>query len=236
MKTVLRVKDLTAGYRGRPAIHNVDLHVDAGEIVVLLGANGAGKTTSLRAISGMIRSTGTVTFLDRELGSTSADKRARLGLGHVPEGRGTLTQMTVEENLWAASSRLSRTKRRESFELWYDTFPRLRERKGQVAGSLSGGEQQLLAVSRALISEPSLLLLDEPSLGLAPLMIKEVFEKLLQINQEHKTAMLIVEQNAAAALSISHRAYVLESGRVVREGNAAALQSDDSVRRAYLGA
>ncbi|GAA1750479.1 ABC transporter ATP-binding protein [Aeromicrobium alkaliterrae] len=233
--TLLELSGLSAGYGGPDVVHDIDLSVSEGEIVTLLGANGAGKTTVLRAISGAVRSTGTVSWAGSPLRGRP-DERARSGLGHVPQGRGTLTQLTVAENLWVGGARLGPRRRREAVDSWFETFPRLRERAEQTAGNLSGGEQQMLALARALISEPRLVLLDEPSLGLAPLITQEVFERLREINARLGTALLVVEQNAAASLALADRAYVLGSGHIIRHGAADELIDDDELRRAYLGA
>lgn len=232
---LLEVTGLSAGYGGPDVVHDIDLVVAEGEIVTLLGANGAGKTTVLRAISGAVRTSGAVTWTGQPLRGRP-DQRARAGLGHVPQGRGTLAQLTVAENLWVGGARLRSRQRREAVATWFEVFPRLEERADQVAGSLSGGEQQMLAIARSLISEPRLVLLDEPSLGLAPLITQEVFERLREINGRLGTAFLVVEQNAAASLALADRGYVLESGRIIRHGASADLADDDDLRRAYLGA
>lgn len=235
MSTLLDVRNASAGYGERPVVHDLSFHVGAGEVVALLGANGAGKTTTLRLISGMLRTDGVVTFAGTPLGRLKPHRRAKLGLAHVPQGRGTLDHLTVHENLWAGGAGMSRRDRREAFDRWYDVFPRLADRRNQAAGSLSGGEQQLLAVARALMPGPKLVILDEPSLGLAPLMVAEVFEQLAAVNRDVGAALLVVEQNAVASLAVASRAYLMETGRIVREGTAADLAADDEVRRAYLG-
>lgn len=235
MSAVLTVRDLHAGYgRGNDVVHGVDVTVGQGEIVVALGANGAGKTTTLRAISGMIRHRGEIELHGRRL-TGRPDQRARAGLAHVPQGRGTLSFLTVEENLRAAMVGVPRSKRKSAVDHWLDVFPRLRQRLHQNAGNLSGGEQQMLALARALICEPDVVLLDEPSLGLAPLLVKEVFEQLRRINAEFGTAFLVVEQNAAVSLSVADHGFILDGGRVVRAGAADFLVDDDELRRAYLG-
>lgn len=233
---LLEVKDLRAGYGSIRVIHGISFHVDPGEVVVILGANGAGKTTTMKALSGMIGSTGDVTFDGNAFTKrVSTDKRASLGIAHVPEGRGTLTDLSVYDNLRVGGYTRPRAELLESIDHWFTVFPRLKERRDQVAGSLSGGEQQMLAVARALMAKPKLILLDEPSMGLAPLITAELFQELRKINQETGTAMLVVEQNAKRALSIADRAYVMSVGQLVIEGNAAELAEDDGVRAAYLG-
>ena len=202
----------------------------------MLGANGAGKTTTLRAISGTIRREGELELHGRPLRARAPEDVARLGVAHVPDGRGTFTDLTVEENLkLGAYIRRDRRKVKADFERVFGYFPRLGERIKQQAGTLSGGEQQMLAISRALLSAPSLLLLDEPSFGLAPLVVAEIFRILRAINESEGVSILIVEQNANLALDLASRAYLLETGRVVVGGAAAAIRADDSVRRAYLG-
>ena len=232
---LLDLARVTDGYGHRRVLHEVDLSVGEGEIVAILGANGAGKTTTLRAISGVIQRVGQITFLGRSLLGSSASDTARLGIAHVPEGRGTMGQLTVAENL-----QLGAYVRRDrgvaaDMERVFSYFPVLRERKKQYAGTLSGGEQQMLAIGRAIMARPKLVLLDEPSLGLAPLVTRSIFELIGTINRDLRTAVLLVEQNAVAALDISHRAYVLEAGRVAVSGPSAELKAHDGVRRSYLG-
>jgi branched-chain amino acid transport system ATP-binding protein len=232
---LLEVSGLCAGYGQVQVLRDVDFTVDDGEMVVLLGANGAGKTTSLRALCQMIDTWGSVRFDGEELVGKSTERVVRRGIGHVPQGRGTFPELTVEENLEAgAYTRKDRTGVRGDIDRWFSMFPRLQDRRMQQAGSLSGGEQQMLAVARALMSRPRLLLLDEPSLGLAPLVIQGLFRQFAELNKEGVT-MFVVEQNANLALSVAHRAYVLEAGQIVLSGTADELQTDDSVRRAYLG-
>ena len=236
MTTMLQVAGLDAGYGPIQVLREVDLHVDEGEIVVLLGANGAGKTTTIRAICQMIDSKGSVNMCGAELVGMRPEKMAGLGIAHVPQGRGTFPELTVEENLnVGAYIRKDRAEIRGDIDRSYALFPRLGERRAQLAGSLSGGEQQMLAVARALMSRPRLLLLDEPSLGLAPLVIQGLFNRFNELNQEDGVTMFIVEQNANLALDIANRAYVLEAGRIVLSGSAAELRANDAVRRAYLG-
>ncbi len=232
---LLEVSGLCAGYGQVQVLRDVDFTVDDGEMVVLLGANGAGKTTTLRALCQMIDTWGSVRFDGEELVGKRTERVVRRGIGHVPQGRGTFPELTVEENLEAgAYTRKDRAGVRDDIDRWFSMFPRLQERRTQQAGSLSGGEQQMLAVARALMSRPRLLLLDEPSLGLAPLVIQGLFRQFAELNKEGVT-MFVVEQNANLALAVAHRAYVLEAGQIVLSGVADELKSDDSVRRAYLG-
>jgi branched-chain amino acid transport system ATP-binding protein len=233
---VLEITDLDAGYGRIPVLHGISLSVEEGSVAVLLGANGAGKTTTLRAISGMVKFTGSIKLDGRELRGNSPDQIARLGVAHGVEGRGTFTDLTVEENLKVgAFRRKDKDGILADVEQIYTLFPRLRERFRQKAGSLSGGEQQMLAVGRALMLRPRVMLLDEPSLGLAPVIIDSLFGALSRINKELGTAMLIVEQNANLALNIADHAYVLETGSIVVSGPAAEVAAQDSVRAAYLG-
>jgi branched-chain amino acid transport system ATP-binding protein len=232
---LLEATGLCAGYGQVQVLRDVDFTVDEGEMVVLLGANGAGKTTALRAVCQMIDTWGSVRFAGEELVGKRTERVVRRGIGHVPQGRGTFPELSVEENLEAgAYTRKDRTAVRTDIDRWFSMFPRLLERRTQQAGSLSGGEQQMLAVARALMSRPRLLLLDEPSLGLAPLVIQGLFRQFAELNREGVT-MFVVEQNASLALGVAHRAYVLEAGQIVLSGAADELKSDDSVRRAYLG-
>ena len=234
--TLLELRNVCGGYGPVTVLHDLDLSVAEGEVAVILGANGAGKTTTLRAICGMLdRVEGEVFFDDREITRTSTQAIARAGIAQVPQGRGTFTDLTVDENL-----RLGAISRRDGgiesdLDRWYELFPRLAERRTQAAGSMSGGEQQMLAIARALMSRPRLLLLDEPSLGLAPLVTREVFERLGEINRSEGLTMLIVEQNATLALAIATRGYVLETGSIVASGDSASLSADEGVRKAYLG-
>ncbi len=236
MTTMLQVTALDAGYGPIQVLRGVDLHVDEAEVVVLLGANGAGKTTTIRAICQMVDSKGSVNMCGAELVGMRPEKMAGLGIAHVPQGRGTFPELTVEENLHVgAYVRKDRAQIRSDIDRSYALFPRLGERRMQLAGSLSGGEQQMLAVARALMSRPRLLLLDEPSLGLAPLVIQGLFARFNELNEEEGVTLFIVEQNANLALDIADRAYVLEAGRIVLSGSAAELRANDGVRRAYLG-
>jgi branched-chain amino acid transport system ATP-binding protein len=217
-------------------LHGLDFTVDEGGITTILGANGAGKTTTLRAVCGMVRTAGEIRFAGRSIAGRATEDLVRLGIGHVPEGRGTFVNLTVEENLrLGAYGRASRNGAAEDLAAVYDYFPLLAARKRQAAGTLSGGEQQMLAVARALMLRPKLLLLDEPSLGLAPLVVREIFRIVRTINRERGVSVLLVEQNASIALNLADHAYLIETGRVVRSGPAAELRQDEAVRRAYLG-
>jgi branched-chain amino acid transport system ATP-binding protein len=236
--SLLDVADLRAAYGPVAVLHGLDFSVDEGEVVVLLGANGAGKTTTLRALSrmSMLTVTGSIRFRGTSLVGRSATAVVRLGITHVPQGRGTFPDLTVEENLLAgASVRRDHAGIRSDVVRWLETFPRLGARRAQPAGTLSGGEQQMLAVARACMSHPALLLLDEPSLGLAPAITQNLFAQLAGLNRDHGMTLLLVEQNANLALSIAHRGYVLETGAIVLSGPAETLRDDDGVRRAYLG-
>ena len=232
---LLELSRLDAGYGHRRVLHEVDLSVEEGEIVAILGANGAGKTTTLRAICGAIQRVGQLTFLGRSLLRCGASDAARLGIAHVPEGRGTMGQLTVAENLQMGAYVRQDRGIAADMERVFGYFPILKERRKQYAATLSGGEQQMLAIGRALMARPKLVLLDEPSLGLAPMIAQRIFELIATINRDSGAAVLLVEQNAVAALQISHRAYVLESGRVAVSGSSAELKEHDGVRRSYLG-
>lgn len=231
---MLTVESLKAGYGPIEVLHGLDFTVNDGEIVVILGANGAGKTTTIRAVSGTIERRGTVRFEGVDIASASPDAIVRAGIAQVPQGRGTFTDLSVEDNLMVGAYVRSGSVK-DDLDRWYSTFPILAERRDQKAGSLSGGEQQMLAIARALMSRPRLLLCDEPSLGLAPLITQELFRVLVELNQDLGTAILLVEQNANLALKIAHRGYVLETGSIVVSGNAADLANDDAVKAAYLG-
>ncbi len=233
--SLLAMRDVRAGYGPLEVLHGISLDVEPGEIVVILGANGAGKTTTMRAVSGMIGRQGQVTFEGADISSTSAEKIVRLGIAQVPQGRGTFAELTVEDNL-RSGAYVRRDAVDADIDRWYEVFPRLAERRSQRAGSLSGGEQQMLAIARALMSHPKLLLCDEPSLGLAPLITQELFEVLKKLNADEGLSILLVEQNANLALKVAHRVYLLETGNVVASGTAAEISSDDSIRKAYLGA
>ena len=237
MKEILKVTDLNVSYGAIHAIHNVSLTVNEGEIVSLIGANGAGKTTILHTITGLKKATsGSVLLEGKELLPTEPHRIVTMGMAHVPEGRHVFAQMTVTENLeMGAYFRRDKDQMAKDLADVLRRFPRLAERSRQLAGTLSGGEQQMLAVGRALMSHPRILLLDEPSMGLSPLLVKEIFTTIQEVNQEGVT-ILLVEQNAKMALSIANRAYVLETGDVVMEGEGQAMLRDDNVRKAYLGA
>jgi branched-chain amino acid transport system ATP-binding protein len=233
---MLEVAGLDAFYGQNQALHGVGFALDEGHIRTLLGANGAGKTTILRALCGMVRTRGDIIFDGKHVAGWSTEDVVRLGVAHVPEGRGTFVRLTVEENLQLGA--MTRSGRREiaaDIERIYVNFPRLKERRTQQAGTLSGGEQQMLAVGRALMLRPRLLLLDEPSFGLAPLIVEELFEFLRRVNADTGVAMLIVEQNAALALELAEHAYLLETGRIVLDAPAAVIAADEAVRRSYLG-
>jgi branched-chain amino acid transport system ATP-binding protein len=232
---LLELERLNASYGQRRVLHEVDLSVDSGEIVAILGANGAGKTTTLRAISGMLQRSGQLSFEGQSLLTRSAADAARLGIAHVPEGRGTMDQLNVLENLQLGAYVRRDRAIASDIEIVFGYFPILRERRKQYAGTLSGGEQQMLAIGRALMARPKLMLLDEPSLGLAPLVAQSIFSIIGSINRDMHTSVLLVEQNAVAALDISQRAYVLEAGRVAVSGASADLKAHDGVRRSYLG-
>jgi branched-chain amino acid transport system ATP-binding protein len=227
---LLELSDVTAHYGAVRALHGVSLGVDEGTVVSVLGANGAGKTTTLRAVSGTVRTGGAITYAGKRIGR-SPENAARAGIAHVPEGRGTFVELTVWENLRLGAY----TSRKAEFDRVLAYFPWLSERRDQQAGTLSGGEQQMLALARALMSRPRLLLLDEPSLGLAPKVVRELFATVALLNEEEGLTVLVVEQNANVALDASQRAYVLEAGRVAVEGTSDELRRNESVRRSYLG-
>jgi branched-chain amino acid transport system ATP-binding protein len=230
---LLQLRDVEARYGAVRALQGISLAVDEGELVAVLGANGAGKTTTLRAVSGTVRREGEILFAGRKL-PRRAEATARAGIAHVPEGRGTFMELSVWDNL-RLGAYTRRTGLNEDAARVFDFFPRLEERRDQQAGTLSGGEQQMLALGRALMARPRLLLLDEPSLGLAPLVVREIFVALERMRAEDGVAILVVEQNARLALRAAQRAYVLEVGRVVVEGEAEELRRNESVRKSYLG-
>ncbi len=233
---LLVASGVRASYGPVAALHGIDFTIDTGEVVVILGANGAGKTTTLRAICNMVRSTGAIEFEGAPLSSKSTENIVRLGIAHVPQGRGTFTTMTVEENLQlGAISRKDTAAIASDIERMYEHFPVLKERHTQQAGTLSGGEQQMLAVARALMLRPRLMLLDEPSFGLAPLVVRDLFKILGKINREDKVTILVVEQNAQLALELADQAYVIETGRIVMSGNASDIATNEDVRKSYLG-
>ena len=232
---LLELRGVAAGYGGLQALRGIDLSVDEGEIVAVLGANGAGKTTTLRAISATVKTSGDLVFAGARL-PRRPEAVARTGIAHVPEGRGTLTELTVHENLrLGAYTRRDRKAVADDERRVLSYFPQLAQRGSQRAGTLSGGEQQMLALARALMLRPRLLLLDEPSLGLAPLVVAEIFRIVRELNEREGLAVLVVEQNAVVALDATARAYVLEVGKVAVEGTSADLQRDEAVRRSYLG-
>ncbi|HEY6961997.1 MAG TPA: ABC transporter ATP-binding protein [Gaiellaceae bacterium] len=231
MAALLELSDVSARYGQVAALHGVTLTVNEGEVVSLLGANGAGKTTTLRAVSGTVRRSGSVVLNGKRLGRVTPESVARAGVAHVPEGRGIFAELTVWENLRMGGYML----RRPDFQSALAYFPWLQERRNQQAGTLSGGEQQMLALARAFLARPRLLMLDEPSLGLAPLVTREVFRVISDLNEKEGLAVLVVEQNAAVALGVAHRGYVLETGSIVLEGTADELRTNDAVRSAYLG-
>jgi branched-chain amino acid transport system ATP-binding protein len=236
MTGFLELSGVRAAYGATRVLHGIDFAIQENSITALLGANGAGKTTTLRAICGMVRTQGEIRFAGREIGNQRTEDIARLGIAHVPDGRGTFLHLTTEENLrLGAYVRKDRAAVARDLERVYGYFPRLKERAQQQAGTLSGGEQQMLAVSRALMLAPKLMLLDEPSFGLAPLVVRELFGILRAINTDERVSMLLVEQNAAMALDLADRACVIETGRVVLSGAASDLMRDDAVRRSYLG-
>jgi len=233
---LLEVSGLHAGYSAADVLRGVAFAVEQDGITTVLGANGAGKTTLLRAVSGMVRRQGSVRFDGRPIETLATEEIARLGIGHVPDGRGTFFDFTTEENLRiGAYTRKDRHAVARDFERVYNYFPRLKERRQQQAGTLSGGEQQMLAIARALMLSPRLLLLDEPSFGLAPLVVQDIFRIMRSINAEEGVSVLLVEQNAALALDLADHAYLLETGEVVMSGSADTIRSNETVRRAYLG-
>ena len=233
---LLEVEGLKAYYGQTQALHGVSFALDQGGITTLLGANGAGKTTTLRSVCGMVRTEGTIRFDGRPINGRATEEIVRLGVGHVPEGRGTFTGLSVDENLRvAAYTRRDKAAAQRDLDMVFEYFPILKARVDQQAGTLSGGEQQMLAISRALMLGPRLMLLDEPSFGLAPLIVQEIFRIMRRINAEAKVSMLLVEQNAALALELADHAYVLETGRVVMSGKASVIKSDEAIRKSYLG-
>ena len=236
MTTLLNVKDLRAYYGQVQALHGLSFSLNEGSLTTLLGANGAGKTTTLRAICSTVRTQGSIKFDGRPINGMATEEVVRRGVGHVPEGRGTFTNLSVDENLRvAAYTRSDKAAVERDREMVYEYFPILKARLHQQAGTLSGGEQQMLAISRALMLGPRLMLLDEPSFGLAPLIVQEIFRIMRRINGEAGVSMLLVEQNAALALELADHAYVLETGRVVMSGKSSAVKSDEAIRKSYLG-
>ena len=236
MARILDVNEINVFYGAIHAIKDISFHVDEGEIVTLIGANGAGKSTTLNTVSGLLRSkTGDIKFLDSSITKTSPNKIVSQGLVMVPEGRRIFLGLTVEENLEMGAYTRPKSEIKASMEQVYELFPRLRERRTQIGGTLSGGEQQMLAMGRALMAKPKLMMLDEPSMGLAPLLVDLIFEIIADLHKAGST-ILLVEQNAQAALSIADRAYVLETGKIVKTGRGSDLISDPDIKKAYLGA
>ncbi|MEM7252525.1 MAG: ABC transporter ATP-binding protein [Pseudomonadota bacterium] len=236
MMAYLEVSNLKAFYGQTQALHGLGFSLEEGSITTILGANGAGKTTTLRAICRMVRTEGAITFDGHNLTGMQTDRVVKLGIGHVPEGRGTFVRQTVEENLQlGAYTRSNKAEIESDIDRVFDYFPRLRERSRQQAGTLSGGEQQMLAIGRALMLRPRLMLLDEPSFGLAPLIVQEIYQIMGRIREQEGTSMLLVEQNANIALGIADHAYVLETGSVVMSGPSQEIRDDENVRRSYLG-
>ena len=235
MAVMLDVQNINVYYGAIHAVKDVSFHVDEGEIVTLIGANGAGKTTTLQTVSGLLHSrTGSITFMGKPIQSVPADKLVAHGLAQVPEGRRVFQQMTVEENLEMGAFTQPASTIAPNLEKVYDNFPRLKERRRQIAGTLSGGEQQMLAMGRALMSNPKLLMLDEPSMGLAPILVEQIFDIIRRLHQKG-TTILLVEQNARMALSVADRGYVLETGRITLTGQGGELLADEAVKKAYLG-
>jgi branched-chain amino acid transport system ATP-binding protein len=233
---LLEAAGLHAAYGQTRVLHGMSFSMEEGTITTLLGANGAGKTTTLRALCGMVKTQGEIRFGGQRIDGRVTEDIVRLGIAHVPDGRGTFTNLTTEENLrLGAYTRKDRDAVEEDLKRMYGYFPRLKERRAQQAGTLSGGEQQMLAVSRALMLRPKLMLLDEPSFGLAPLIVKELFGILRAVNEKERVSMLVVEQNAAMALDLADHAYLIETGRIVLSGTSDDIKKDDAVRRSYLG-
>jgi branched-chain amino acid transport system ATP-binding protein len=236
MSALLKVRNLEASYGAFKVLHGLDFDIAEGSVTTLLGANGAGKTTTLRALCGMINRSGTIEFAGKSIVKMKTEDIVRLGIAHVPEGRGTFTSLSVEENLQlGAMTRRAGGDIDDDIERIYSFFPRLKERARQQSGTLSGGEQQMLAVGRALMLRPRLMLLDEPSFGLAPLIVEEVFAILADIKDNMGVSMLLVEQNASLALELAHQAYLLETGTIAFSGTGAEIRDNDSIRNAYLG-
>lgn len=233
---MLEINNLNVSYGAITALHGISLRVEQGSIVTLIGANGAGKTTTLRAISGLLRAQGDILYQGRSILNQAPHRIVEQGLCHVPEGRMVFANLTVEENLRMGAYLVrDRAKVQRSLEFVFSVFPRLQERIAQPAGTMSGGEQQMLAIGRALMSQPKFLMLDEPSLGIAPILVKTIFEKVVELNRQHGITILLVEQNANLALEVSQRGYVLETGRILLDGPSASLRRDPQVMSAYLG-
>ena len=236
MSKLLEVNKLCASYGATQVLYDVDFTLEAGHITAILGANGAGKTTTLRALCQVVKTSGSIVLDGTQVVGKSTESVVRMGVAHVPDGRGTFTGLSVEENLrLGAYARGNKAEMLEDMERMFTRFPILKQRRHQQAGTLSGGEQQMLAISRALMLRPKLLLLDEPSFGLAPLIVAEIFRIMRTINQEDRVSMLLVEQNASLALDLADHAYLLETGRVALSGPSETIKNDESVRRAYLG-
>ena len=235
MPALLEARSLHAAYGETKVLHGIDFLVEEGGVTALLGANGAGKTTTLRAICGMVRTQGDIILAGEAIAGMATEDVVRRGVAHVPDGRGTFMELTVEENMRLGSITRKDREIEADFERMFGYFPRLKDRFRQQAGTLSGGEQQMLAISRALLLRPRLLLLDEPSFGLAPLIVKEIFNIMRRIRDEEKVSILLVEQNASLALAFAEDAYLLETGRIVVSGKAADISKDESIRRSYLG-
>lgn len=237
MEHLLEVKDLSVSYGVVPALRNISFTVDEGEVVALIGPNGAGKTTTMHTISGLLKpKSGNIMYDGGEIGGVEAHKLVKEGISQVPEGRGIFPILTVADNVnIGAYLRKDKEQIREDREWVYSLFPRLEERRNQIGGTLSGGEQQMLAIARALMARPKLLLLDEPSMGLAPIIVEDIFRIIRQINRERNTTILLVEQNAKMALTASSRAYIMEVGQIVNEGKSADLKKDDQIQKSYLG-
>ncbi len=236
MPKLLEVNKLCASYGATQVLFDVDFSLEAGQITAILGANGAGKTTTLRALCQVVKTSGSVQFDGEQLVGKATENVVRMGVAHVPDGRGTFTGLSVDENLrLGAYASADKSRLAEDMERMFKRFPILKERRHQQAGTLSGGEQQMLAISRALMLRPKLLLLDEPSFGLAPLIVAEIFRIMRSINREDGVSMLLVEQNASLALDLASHAYLLETGRVALHGPSEVIKNDESVRRAYLG-
>jgi len=236
MADVLRVTNLEASYGPTQVLYGLNFSMSEGSITTLLGANGAGKTTTLRALCSMVQTRGEINFYGERIDQRGTEEIVRLGIAHVPDGRGTFCDLSTEENLRLGGyTRKDRREAAADMVRMYEYFPRLHERRKQQAGTLSGGEQQMLAIARALMLRPRLLLLDEPSFGLAPLIVRQIFEIMRTISQKEKVAILLVEQNAAMALELADHAYLIETGRIVASGDAEAMRDNDMVRRSYLG-
>ena len=231
----LEAKNLEAFYGPIQALHGISFSLEQGGITTILGANGAGKTTTLRSICSMVKTNGSITFDNENITGKATEAIVKYGVAHVPEGRGTFLRVTTEENLQLGAYTRKAKSRAQDMERVYNYFPRLKERRNQQAGTLSGGEQQMLAVGRALMLRPRLMLLDEPSFGLAPIIVQELFEILRTINKDESVSMLLVEQNAILALELADHAYLLETGRVVMSGTSAEISADETVRSSYLG-